>query len=63
MTISRDEGVLFINCDGCPDFIRCDTQVFREAMEDMKREKWLLRNRDGKWFHYCPDCQAKGKGR
>lgn len=63
MTISRDESFLFINCDGCPDYIECDTEVFMEAMEDMKREGWLLRNRDGVWLHYCPDCQEKGKGK
>ena len=46
-------------CDNCGTGQKFDTWV--DALEYMFEEGWKKKLVDGKWKHYCPECQGVKK--
>ena len=44
-----------IICDNCEDGVELDTRD--ECMEFMHENEWEWQLIDGKYNHYCPECQ------
>jgi hypothetical protein len=45
-------------CDGCSnEEIYDDIEYWDELIDNMKNDDWIIRNKDGDWYHYCPACK------
>ena len=58
MTISRQGGKIFFECDGkrCANVCETDEITFTPAHEAMKAQGWQTRREAGDWVHICDDC-------
>lgn len=62
MSLIRSGNTITFQCDGerCNDEYDGDSDQFNETLADMKRNGWrVVKDRDGEWCHYCPDCGPK----
>ena len=44
-----------VTCDNCGEGEEWDS--WEDAMNYLKNEGWQYVNKNGSWFHYCPECQ------
>lgn len=55
--IERDEDQRQITCDGCgAESHVVDQEDFQSLIDDLKSDKWKIRNLDGRWTHHCANC-------
>ena len=59
MSIERAFFGYVIDCDFCPNFLNCDTEFFRDAIDMAKGDGWKMRKQDDEWIHICPVCVEK----
>lgn len=59
MTISRDRGNIYFECDGkrCANIFETEESGFPAAHELLKEAGWKTTNEGGVWKHICDDCQ------
>lgn len=59
---SYHDGPFEVACDSCSEDTEIDTDGDWHGMiQELKNNGWAIRNENGEWRHYCPDC-AKAKG-
>ena len=58
MTLHRDRGTQFIECDICGEQIErgSDTMHFDEWIDALKHEGWRFTKHKNEWEHQCPSC-------
>ena len=46
-------------CDSCEEPLdrMFEADEFADMVEHAKSERWLIRQEDGSWRHYCNDCR------
>lgn len=59
MSIERDAGQLFAQCDHCSNAEELEADDFQEAVSEMKQDGWLITKLDGEWVHLCPSCKEE----
>lgn len=61
MSLEKDKYAGFVaTCDNCDDFLETpDASDFREAVEEIKEQGWLVKMLDGEWKHICPTCKKE----
>lgn len=52
----QNGGIIYVECDSCPEVLDTETRDFDEARDVMKREEWKVRKIAGEWLHGCPKC-------
>lgn len=57
--IERSHGRQTLACDSCGDPLDedFDKDRFQLMIDHAKEEDWSIRQEDGSWRHYCPDCK------
>lgn len=57
--IEKSRGLQTLACDGCGDPLGEDFEPdrFRPMIDHAKEEDWSIRQEDGSWQHFCPDCK------
>lgn len=50
-----------VECDYCSYCEEFDG-TFREIVESMKNEGWIMLKDDGEWMHKCPSCVEEENG-
>jgi hypothetical protein len=59
--IYRERGDLVAECEECGETTEGDIRgerVFLAFVAELKDRGWKIRNEDGDWLHYCPDCEV-----
>lgn len=61
MTISRDRGNIYFECDGkrCANTFVTEESGFPAAHELLKEAGWKTTKQGGEWLHICDDCQEQ----
>jgi hypothetical protein len=55
-------GFYRVSCDRCGQQADADTDGDYAALKRLLRAwKWLIKQVDGDWKHYCPKCRGKVK--
>ena len=56
MTISRERGKIYFECDGgrCAEVLDTEHTDFDDALQDFKESDWEMRKVGGEWKHFCP---------
>jgi hypothetical protein len=59
MILKNEHGTLYIvTCDGCPECVETETNIFKDVVIMLKENGWLItKNGDDVWTHYCPVCK------
>lgn len=52
----QNGGIIYVECDSCPEVLDTGTKDFNEARDVMKREEWKVRKIANEWLHGCPKC-------
>ena len=57
--IEKSGGQQNLVCDSCGDPLGEDFEMdrFRAMIDYAKDEGWSIRQEDGSWRHFCPDCK------
>lgn len=61
MIISKFSNDIVFDCDNCNELIDTGTKIFRDALDFIKSEGWIIsRDEDGEWVHFCNEsCAAE----
>ncbi len=54
--IRNSKGEVIVECDECGKQHTGGTLLFREVIEEIKGEGWLISKDGDTWEHTCPDC-------
>jgi len=52
----QNGGIIYVECDSCPEVLDTETKDFNEARDVMRREEWKVRKIANEWLHGCPKC-------
>lgn len=57
MTIEKQKGKFWFECDGCADILETDERDFQTALDVLKSEGWrAIKGKDGEFEHKCSRC-------
>jgi len=59
MTIHREGGGFFVECDFCSYYEELESRSFAVTLKDMKKSGWESINFAGQWHSVCPICKGK----
>jgi hypothetical protein len=54
--IDRMDGDLVFHCDSCSECFESETDDFKTAWENAKRDGWRAKKVGTEWVHECPNC-------
>jgi len=47
-------------CDNCGEEMQTDAEDWHDALDEIKRDGWTVKNINGEWEHWCQDCSNGG---
>lgn len=55
----KGEDTFAASCDYCSEQVETFERTFIGALEELKRQGWIVVRKDDRWMHACPNCHAK----
>lgn len=61
MMVCKFSDDIVFNCDNCGELIDTETKSFRDSLDFIKSEGWIIsKDEEGKWMHFCNESCTEG---
>lgn len=59
MSLTRDKGLIVIECDDCDEVEETGTDDLRDALDHIETEGWTKKSVGHTWEHFCRSCSRE----